>query len=259
MTSIDPGAGGTVAVPHTLLAAAFAALDAADVAWCLLRGESTLADPSGDVDVLVDAARMADLDGVLATTAFRPDPSWGDGAHRQYVAGRGADAPPLRLDFQSSLTFGPSGAFVVNWLWSTLPTGAAPGCLARRRRVGAVSVLAPDDAFWCLLLHCVVDCREVAPRYALRLRALVGAAVPDGPMGTVVGAHCPPEWDAARVLDAARRERWTELVDLGTALPVQGPRHPLRSRLGALRLGLVRLTGTAARKVAGRRRETRPR
>src|SRR5919204_220288 len=39
----------------------------------------------------------------------------------------------------------------------SLRTGAEAPCLSRRRRVGATAVLADEDAFWCLLLHRLLD------------------------------------------------------------------------------------------------------
>jgi hypothetical protein len=255
VTGSDTGAGcGAVALPHPLLADAFAALDAAGIAWCVLRGEPTLADPTGDVDLLVDAGRLPDLDDALAGTAFHPDPGWNDGDHRHYVGRRAATERAVHLDVESAVTFGPSGFFLVNWLRSTLRTGAAAGCLARRRRCHGVAVLHPDDAFWCLLLHCVVDVQAVPARYRTRLRDLAEHAVPDGALGSVVTANSPPGWTAERVREAAREQRWAELVDVGAQLRRRSTAHrPLVARASALRRGLGRVAATAARKVVGRR------
>ena len=76
---------GAVHTVHPALLRAFAALDGAGVAWCLLRGEARLADPSGDVDLLVAPADLPRLDAVLATAGFLPVPGVGKGAHRGYV------------------------------------------------------------------------------------------------------------------------------------------------------------------------------
>ena len=63
---------GAVHTVHPALLRAFAALDGAGVAWCLLRGEARLADPSGDVDLLVDPTDLPRLDAVLVTAGFLP-------------------------------------------------------------------------------------------------------------------------------------------------------------------------------------------
>ena len=55
---------------HPALLRAFAAMDDAGVAWCLLRGEARLADPTGDVDLLVAQRDLPRLDAVLASAGF---------------------------------------------------------------------------------------------------------------------------------------------------------------------------------------------
>jgi hypothetical protein len=143
----------------------------------------------------------------------------------------------LELDIGSDVAFGPSGHFAVNWLRPALRTGAAAGMLARRRQ-GPLSLPDPDDAFWALLLHCVLDKGAVAPRHRARLAELAMQARPDGVLGRVVSAHCPPGWDAERVLTAARDGRWSALVTRGAQLPRRAT--PAR-RAAALGRGLRRL------------------
>jgi len=130
---------GAVHAVHPALLRAFAALDDAGVAWCLLRGEARLADPSGDVDLLVDPVELPRLDPVLVRAGFLPVAGLGKGAHRGYV-GRDAEGDRfLELDIEFSVEFGSSGHFAVNWLRPTLPTGAVHALLAGRRRVGALA------------------------------------------------------------------------------------------------------------------------
>ena len=57
---------------HPLLAEAFAALDEAGVEWCLLRGEASLASPSGDVDLLVSPAELPRAESVATGLGFQP-------------------------------------------------------------------------------------------------------------------------------------------------------------------------------------------
>jgi thymidylate kinase len=233
---------------HPELLRAFAALDGAGVAWCLLRGESRLADPTGDVDLLVAPAHLPRLDAALATAGFVPVPGLGKGAHRGYV-GRDADGDRfLELDVESSVEFGPSAHFAVNWLRPTLRTGAAEALLAGRRRVGPLALPSPDDAFWALLLHCVVDKRAVAERHAVRLAELAPQARPDGVLGRIVTAHCPAGWDAERVLAAARDGDWAALVALGARLP---GRATAAGRAAALGRGLRRLVADVGRTRRG--------
>ncbi len=223
---------------HPALLRAFAAMDDAGIAWCLLRGEARLADPAGDVDLLVAAADLPRLDAVLATSGFLHVPVWGKGAHRGYVGRDAAADRFFELDVESAVEFGPSGHFAVNWLRPTLRTDAADALLAGRRRMGPLAVPSADDAFWALLLHCVVDKGDVADRHAARLAELVPEARPDGVLGRIVTAHCPSGWDAARVLAVARDGDWPALVALGAQLP---GRATAAGRAAALGRGLRRL------------------
>ena len=210
---------GAVHTVHPALLRAFGALDGAGVAWCLLRGEARLADPPGDVDLLVAPADLPRLDAVLAAVGLPARPRRGEGRAPRL---RGPDAASDRffeLDVESSVEFGPSAHFAVNWLRPTLRTDAATALLAGRRRVGPLAVPGADDGFWALLLHCIVDKRAVADRHAARLVELAPQARPDGVLGRIVTAHCPSGWDAARVLTAARDSDWPALVAVGARLP----------------------------------------
>src|ERR671932_615140 len=60
------------------------------------------------------------------------------------LRGEGRLQAPLH-DVVTELSYGPGYA---------IETRAAAGCLARRERVGELRLLAADDAFWTLLLHC---------------------------------------------------------------------------------------------------------
>ena len=146
------------------------------------------------------------------------------------------------------MEFGPSSHFAVNWLRPTLRTDAAQALLAGRRRVGPLAVPSADDAFWALLLHCVVDKGAVAERHAARLVELAPQARPDGVLGRIVTAHCPSGWDAARVLTAARGSDWPALVALGARLP---GRATAAGRAAALGRGLRRLATDVRRTRRG--------
>lgn len=200
--------GAVVAVPHPALARALRALDDARVEWCLLRGEAELDAPVGDVDLLVSPRDIARLAPVLAAAGYAGAPAWGHGSHRFFVAY--AEGAWIKLDVVTEVSFGPS---------QSLRTRAAPGCLARRRRVGVVNLLAPDDAFWCLLLHCLLDRGAVPPRHAERLLELAPAARSDGQLANEIRPYLPPPgWDSGRLVDHVRRQQWDPLALLGRRL-----------------------------------------
>jgi hypothetical protein len=196
-----------VAALHPALARALRTLDDAFVEWCLLRGEAELDDPVGDVDLLVSSGDAPRLAQVLAAAGYVGVPAWGHGSHRFFVAYTGGAW--IKLDVVTEVSFGPS---------QSLRTGAAPGCLARRRRVGVVNLLAPDDAFWCLLLHCLLDRGAVPSRHAARLLELAPAARSDGPLASEIRSYLPPGWDAARLVDQVRRHQWDALALVGGRL-----------------------------------------
>ena len=152
---------------HPRAAAVFAALDEARVNWCLLRGEDRLEQPPHDVDLLVAPGDVGAFTAAVRPLGFFPVPTWARGSHRFFVAYVPAGDHWLVLDVVTELAFGPGYA---------VRTRAAAGMLARRERLGPVAVAAEDDAFWALLLHCLVDRGEVGPRQAAALRRLAPGA-----------------------------------------------------------------------------------
>jgi thymidylate kinase len=196
-------------VPHPRLAALFRALDEVGVAWCLLRGEEELAEPQGDVDLLVPRDVLARLNNVTARLEFAPVPAWGYGSHSFFVAYDVATDLWLKLDVVTELAFGPN---------YELATGAEAECLARRRRVGEIWLLAEDDAFWTLLLHRIIDKSGVDARDAARLTVLAEAARTDGRLARLADSLCPPDWSASRLVATAKERDWAALAGLGPVL-----------------------------------------
>jgi hypothetical protein len=137
---------------HPVLERAFGALDASQVRWCLLRGEAALADPPGDVDLLVAAADLPRLDTALeeAEPACTP---W-CAATAATRAGDAATAV-FELDVESDVEFGLSGHFAVNWLRPDPRGTKRPALLAGRVRTSITA--GPRRCLLALLLHCVVD------------------------------------------------------------------------------------------------------
>src|SRR3954447_7625555 len=72
--------------PHPTAVAVFAALNRADVGWCLLRGEGRLQAPPHDVDILVAAADLERMTEAVRELGFVPVPTWARGTHRFFVA-----------------------------------------------------------------------------------------------------------------------------------------------------------------------------
>ena len=221
--------------PHPALRAVFAGLDGAGVQWCLLRGAATLADPADDVDLLVAPGDTARAEHVFAALGFVRVRAWGYGSHRFHFAYHEPDDRWIKLDVVSELAFGPSYA---------LRAPGAAECLARRQRLGPVFVPGPDDGFWALLLHCLLDERAVPAAYRDELRALAAGATAAGPLAGALDAACPPGWSAAAVVAAARAAAWDALADVA---PVLGARWAWRDPIGTVRRTLA---GAALRRLA---------
>jgi thymidylate kinase len=205
-----PDAHGQPRPLSPLLRACFDALDEAGVRWCLLRGDpEDLAHGARDVDLLVAAVDRPRLDGLFADQHLLQVVGHGRGRAGFFV-GRDVEAASwVRLDVAVDLAYGP---------FLELETGTASGCLARLERRDAIPVLAPDDAFWSLVLHCILEKGFVAERHAVFLQALVDRARDDSPFGAFVASILPHDWDPARVRSVVRAGGWGDLVHLGTAM-----------------------------------------
>jgi thymidylate kinase len=211
---------------HPALRAAFAALDRQAIAWVLLLGLGELHKPSGDVDLLVDAAARQQIDAVLRAVGFARPAVRGHGSQRFYVAYDARNDDWIKLDVVTDVAFGGRQQF---------QTPLAPALLARRRRVGAVAVLHPDDAFWHALMHHLLLHGEVPERRRGELRELAGDGPDAGPFGTVIRelhsrlipglrrAVATGDWHAVSAMGRALRRAWYLRGGLGVA--VRSERH----------------------------------
>lgn len=200
--------------------AAFSALDGEEASWCLLRGEDELDAPK-DVDLLVRRRDLDRLRSALRPLGFVPLPSRGHGPHAFFLAYDATSDRWTKLDAVTALCFGRD---------FSLRTGVEEELLARRRRDGALALLDRDDAFWALLLHCLLDKGAIDPRHGATLVRLAAEAGGDGPLGRLVESACPPGWTAGRIVEVAGREDWPALVELAPLLEARWPRRaPARS------------------------------
>ena len=194
---------------HPMLRQTFGVLNRAGVEWCVLRGEAELARPGGDVDLLISPHDYERARIGIRALGFTELPAYGRGSHSFFRAYHRPTDKWITLDVVTELSYGPGFG---------LATRAEQGCLRRRLRVGDVFVLSPDDSFWTLLLHCVLDKRGFTPAHAARLQALADEALPDGPLASLVACVAPRQWPPRRVLRAARGGEWKSLADLYPSL-----------------------------------------
>jgi hypothetical protein len=194
---------------HALLEAVFGALDEAGVTWCLLHVPSNPSAPTGDVDLLVSHADSARLQRVLEGLGVVRMPTAATATQALFLAYHPSTDRWIILHVVTEMSYGPH---------SVLRTRAEQGCLARRQRRGAMTLLAPDDAFWALLLHCLVDKGSVALPYRSRLQELAGAAQTEGPLARVVRDVCPVGWTPARLIRCVQRGDWNALDECARSL-----------------------------------------
>lgn len=225
--------------PHEALAEAFDAVDRLGVAWAVLRAIDDPGSPRQDVDLLV-APEGADQ--AFAAAGFVAVAAPGRGPHRFFVRYVEPDDVWIKLDVVTALAYG---------RYHELATDAAPGVLARRRHAGETPVLAPDDAFWTLLLHCLFDKRRLAPAHRLALRELAPRAEGEGDLTRLVEAFAPNGRGVDFILAAARQGEWGKLERLGPALRRRWIRR--RPSAGATLLANAALRRTGISALAARR------
>jgi thymidylate kinase len=196
-------------IVHPMLEAVFRAFEQEGVCWCVLRGEANLAAPPGDVDLLVAPADLGRVRTVLEAHQFAPVSYSGRDSHSLFVGYHPHTETWIMLDIVTELAYGP---------FLDIQTHAAAGCLARRQRIGALYVLAPEDAFWTLLLHCIIDKGTFAHRHAVRLQELVDGAHTDSPLAQQITSACPPGWNAVRLVAGVKQGDWSVLTRLAPTL-----------------------------------------
>jgi hypothetical protein len=194
---------------RSMIATALSALEEEGVDWCLLRGDVEIRSPGDDVDLLVRPGDLARVGPVLHRAGFLPLAADGRGSHVFFVRYSEDDDVWVKLDLVTDISFGH---------FQELRTGAAAGVLARRQHVKGVWLAAPDDAFWMLLLHYLLDKGRVPARHAARLQELGLAAEPTNELADAAAPSLPAGWDADRLIAAARRGDYQQLTALAPTL-----------------------------------------
>lgn len=186
----------------------FAALESAGVRWCVLyRGE--LPDAGGEeLDVLVGPADRETAECSLAALDFLPLSSQPRAARRDWLAYAAPAGCWVRVNVLTRLAYGPRLIYSAE---------ASAGILERRLRQGTVYSPDPDDAFWYLLLRCLLISGGIGPAERAHLLTLTAVARSDGPLA----AALPDDWPAERVIAAALAGDWNGLLQITARWPAR--------------------------------------
>lgn len=240
-TAGPPTRSESVPPVYPAVRSAFQALEVANVEWCLLRGEMELLAPNGDVDLLVAPTDMRRVHKALKSVGFAPIRAWGRKPHHFFVAGDETGAR-VKLDLVTELAYGRH---------HELRADGTEGCLARRRYLGELAVLAPTDAFWTLLLHCMLDRRSFPAEHRRRLLELAGAADPRADVGALADRIFAGSASARVLLELVQSAEWAVLTAISDDACEGWP------TLQRLRMRLVALKNRALRSAARRVRLSR--
>lgn len=194
-------------VLHPLLLEVFDAFQSLELRWSAIRLPRDFSLQGGDVDLLIDERDTGYAGQILQALGFVQLPGVGGGL--QFVTYHQETRQWLWLHIVCELAFGPG---------YEIRTHRASGCLARRQMKGPLSVLAPDDEFWILLLHCLLNKLEVAMHHRARLVELAFVAQPAGPWGPFVNALCPKGWSPARIVACVQARDWSQLEGLPASM-----------------------------------------
>jgi thymidylate kinase len=194
---------------HSLLESVSAAFLAAAIRWSLLRVPSVLGAPDGgDIDLLVASSDIGRVQPILENLGFVDMTPYSRSVHKHFVTYHRPTDCWLWLDIVSELSFGRH---------NSLKTRAEEGCLARRQYHGSVPTLAPDDDFWTLLAHCLLDKGCVADRHRIRLQELLPDARTDGPIAHALGTVSLAGWNLNGIFACVAAGDW---ITLETMAPV---------------------------------------
>lgn len=190
---------------HALLDRVLTTFTDSGVAWALLRGRSELGTRR-DVDLLVAAAHLPVAEEIVFELGGVPLPQRRYPWHRMHVLEIPGAGPNLQLDIVDHLIYSRE---------LQIASDLERGCLERRRRDGLLFLLSPTDAFWTILLHCVLDKRHVREDRADELLSFVDDLESPSPGEEFFETLCPPGWSAEQAVECVERRDWQPLGSLG--------------------------------------------
>ena len=219
---------------HPVLDAMSVAFLAARIRWSLLRLPSVIgAANGGDVDLLVAISDIGCVRRILENLGFVNVTPYSRSVHNYFITYHRATNCWLWLDIVTELSFGRH---------NSLKTRAEEHCLARCRYEGSVPKLAPDDDFWTLLAHCLLDKGHIANRHRIRLQELQSQARTDGLIAQVLEGLSLTGWTLDRMLECVSAGDWTTLEGIAPALTAAAIRQHVIApwQIAILRLSRIK-------------------
>ena len=210
--SSGPRRSGTLTAQYgevsTLLDRVLTTFTDSGVAWALLRGRSELGT-GRDVDLLVAAAHLSVAEEVIFGLGGAPLPQRRYPWHHMYIIDIPGDGPNLKLDIVTQLIYSRE---------LLIASDLERGCLERRVLDGLLYSLSATDAFWTILLHCVLDKRHVKQDRADELLSRVDDLDRPSPGEEFFASLCPPDWSPERAVDCVVRRDWQPFGALGSQI-----------------------------------------
>jgi thymidylate kinase len=216
---------------HQPLAALSAALQDARIEWASTQPPLATGSPTDDVVALVRPEHRAAFGSVARSGGLVRVPDAQSPSSDLYVGMDPAAGRFLSLRGTDRIAFGRRGEF---------PTTFAAGVLRRRVRTPGGPVPSPDDAFWLLLLRCLLEDggaspAHVSPDHRASLRAGARVARDDGEIPRFLDDLLGPTGAGAATLRAAAAAgEWAALDRAAGPLrdSWRSP-DPVRGRAGA--------------------------
>lgn len=231
---------------RALLDRVLTAFTRSGVEWALLRGQAELAT-GRDVDLLVSSRHLAAAREIIFDLGGTPLPQLKYPWHRMYLLDVPGTETKLKLDLVDQLLYSRE---------LRIDSNLERGCLERRVSESPLFLLSPTDAFWTILLHCMLDKQEVKEHRADELTSRVDQLDRPSPGEQFFASMCPAGWSPDRAVDCVVRRDWQALGGLGSRMlslrRAETPAPPARNAPGpeAWRETLLRVVDRGMREAS---------
>ncbi len=185
----------------------FSDFNAMGVIWALLRAPSKYAPKSGDIDLLIHPNHLGRATQCITAHGFVRLPGWKPDFHYLYYDD--FNDQWIWIHITTQLSYGSM---------DVLQNGITLECLERHQQIDGVYQLAPCDAFWELLLHCLIEKGAVSPKHAVRLQELVANRPQDSSIHNLIDTTLQPQYSSVQMIQLVYQGDWTGLNNSSPAI-----------------------------------------